>query len=275
MDSSITENPNSIHQELLLDVRGVTLQYKTRENLITATYRVDFQVFNTDRFVLLGPSGCGKSTLLKAVGGYLKPVEGNITLKGREITRPGPDRVMVFQEFDQLLPWKTVKENVMFALISSGRLSKRSAQERTMAYVDMVNLTSFADAYPHMLSGGMKQRVAIARAMAMEPDILLLDEPFAALDALTRRKMQEELLQLAEKTKFTLLFVTHSIEEAIIIGSRILLLSPHPGQVRAEFNAHMHSHNNQGGEAFKALLDKIKHMLFSDEVEEKVDMNRS
>lgn len=275
MDSSITENPNSIHQELLLDVRGVTLQYKTRENLITATYRVDFQVFNTDRFVLLGPSGCGKSTLLKAVGGYLKPVEGNITLKGREITRPGPDRVMVFQEFDQLLPWKTVKENVMFALISSGRLSKRSAQERTMAYVDMVNLTSFADAYPHMLSGGMKQRVAIARAMAMEPDILLLDEPFAALDALTRRKMQEELLQLAEKTKFTLLFVTHSIEEAIIIGSRILLLSPHPGQVRAEFNAHMHSHNNQGGEAFKALLDNIKHMLFSDEVEEKVDMNRS
>lgn len=275
MDSSITENPNSIHQELLLDVRGVTLQYKTRENLITATYRVDFQVFNTDRFVLLGPSGCGKSTLLKAVGGYLKPVEGNITLKGREITRPGPDRVMVFQEFDQLLPWKTVKENVMFALISSGRLSKRSAQERTMAYVDMVNLTSFADAYPHMLSGGMKQRVAIARAMAMEPDILLLDEPFAALDALTRRKMQEELLQLAEKTKFTLLFVTHSIEEAIIIGSRILLLSPHPGQVRAEFNAHMHSHDNQGGEAFKALLDKIKHMLFSDEVEEKVDMNRS
>lgn len=275
MDSSITENPNSIPQELLLDVRGVTLQYKTRENLITATYRVDFQVFNTDRFVLLGPSGCGKSTLLKAVGGYLKPVEGNITLKGREITRPGPDRVMVFQEFDQLLPWKTVKENVMFALISSGRLSKRSAQERTMAYVDMVNLTSFADAYPHMLSGGMKQRVAIARAMAMEPDILLLDEPFAALDALTRRKMQEELLQLAEKTKFTLLFVTHSIEEAIIIGSRILLLSPHPGQVRAEFNAHMHSHDNQGGEAFKALLDKIKHMLFSDEVEEKVDMNRS
>jgi NitT/TauT family transport system ATP-binding protein len=164
----------------LLDVRGVTLQYTTREHLVTATYRVDFQVHQADRFVLLGPSGCGKSTLLKAVGGYLTPVEGEIRLNGRVIRRPGPDRMMVFQEFDQLLPWKTVKRNVTFALTASGLLSGRAAEERAAHYIEKVGLTKFADAFPHTLSGGMKQRVAIARGMAMEPAILLMDEPFAA-----------------------------------------------------------------------------------------------
>ncbi len=255
-------------QEPILNVAGVTLQYKTKESLVTATYKVDFQVFPLERFILLGPSGCGKSTLLKAVGGYLKPVEGMITLKGNEITKPGPDRVIVFQEFDQLLPWKTVKGNILFALTSSGKMSKRAAEEQTMAYIEIVNLTEFAETYPHMLSGGMKQRVAIARAMAMEPDILLLDEPFAALDALTRRKMQEELLQLWEKCGFTLLFVTHSIEEAIIIGSRVLLLSPHPGQVKAELNAEMHGQEDKGNAEFTRLHDKINDILFSDTIEE-------
>ena len=221
----------------LLDVRGVTLQYKTKEHLVTATYRIDFRVYRSDRFVVLGPSGCGKSTLLKAVGGYLLPVEGEIRLKGEAIRRPGPDRMMVFQEFDQLLPWRTVKENVLFPLVSSGRLAGKAAEEKALEYIVKVNLVKFVDSYPHTLSGGMKQRVAIARGMAMEPDILLMDEPFAALDALTRRKMQDELLQLWDDTRFTVVFVTHSIAEAIKIGSRILLLSPHPGQVRAELNS--------------------------------------
>jgi NitT/TauT family transport system ATP-binding protein len=250
----------------LLDVRGVTLQYRTRDHLITATYRVDFQVHRSDRFVLLGPSGCGKSTLLKAVGGFLTPVEGEIRLRGEPIRKPGPDRMIVFQEFDQLLPWKTVKQNVIFALRTGGLLSGKEAEERALQSIDKVGLTRFANAYPHTLSGGMKQRVAIARAMAMEPAILLMDEPFAALDALTRRKMQDELLQLWDDTHFTVLFVTHSIPEAVIVGNRILLLSPLPGQVKAELNSLPRGECDAG--RLKALEDQIHQILFSDHVEE-------
>lgn len=221
----------------MLDVQGVTLQYRTSESIVTATHRVSFQVFPADRFVLLGPSGCGKSSLLKAVAGYLDPVEGQFHLHGRRITGPGPDRMMVFQEFDQLLPWKSVRDNIMFPLLATRRLSRAEARDRANAYIEKVGLSRFGDAYPHTLSGGMKQRVAIARGMAMEPQILLMDEPFAALDALTRRTMQDELLRLWDETRFTVLFVTHSINEAIKVGNRILLLSPHPGQVRAEMDS--------------------------------------
>ncbi|MBL8704040.1 MAG: ABC transporter ATP-binding protein [Rhodospirillales bacterium] len=252
----------------LLDVKDVTLQYKTREHLVTATWRVSFQVHRGDRFVLLGPSGCGKSTLLKGVAGFMRPVEGAIRLNGKQVDRPGPDRMMVFQEFDQLLPWKTVRQNVLFPMLTSGRCSRAEAQDRAQRYIDKVNLTKFADVYPHMLSGGMKQRVAIARAMAMEPDILLMDEPFAALDALTRRKMQEELLRLWDDVRFTVLFVTHSIEEAIIVGSRILVLTPHPGQVRAELNTHGLGAAEADGETFQTLQRKIHDMLFAQRIEE-------
>jgi NitT/TauT family transport system ATP-binding protein len=247
----------------LLELRGVTLQYKTAQHLVTATYRVGFDVYRGDRFILLGPSGCGKSTLLKGIGGFLKPVEGTIRLAGHAVDRPGSDRMMVFQEFDQLMPWKTIRQNVMFPLLASGRCARGEAADRAMAYIEKVGLARFADVYPHMLSGGMKQRVAIARAMAMEPDVLLMDEPFASLDALTRRRMQDELLALWEDIRFTMLFVTHSIEEAVIVGNRILVLSPHPGRVKAELNADGRGAGNDG----VALQNRIHKMLFEEGVE--------
>jgi NitT/TauT family transport system ATP-binding protein len=246
-------------RDSLLAVQGVTLQYRSDDRLITATYRVSLEVRRSDRFIVLGPSGCGKSTLLKAIGGYLSPVEGRILLNGTAVSAPGPDRAFVFQEFDQLLPWKTVRDNITFALTASGTLAVRPAVERAMHYIEKVGLTKFASSYPHTLSGGMKQRVAIARAMAMEPEILLMDEPFAALDALTREKMQEELLQLWEDTKFTVLFVTHSIPEAIRIGNRILLLSAHPGQAKAEINSPGSDTRDADG---KLLSTRIEEILF-------------
>jgi sulfonate transport system ATP-binding protein len=221
----------------LLAVDGVTLQYTSGTQTVTAAHRVTFNVDRSERFIILGPSGCGKSTILKAVGGYVKAAEGSILLNGKPVVVPGPDRVFVFQEFDQLLPWKTVKDNITFALTASRTLPRREAEDRALTFIDKVNLTQFANTYPHTLSGGMKQRVAIARAMAMGPEILLMDEPFAALDALTRARMQEELLRLCDESKFTVLFVTHSIPEAIRIGTRILLLTTHPGRVKAELDA--------------------------------------
>ena len=250
----------------VVEVRGVTLQYKTSDHLVTATYRVDFSVLRSDRFVLLGPSGCGKSTLLKAIGGYMHPTEGSVRLNGREVGRPGPDRMMVFQEFDQLLPWKTVLQNVMFPLVTSGKFERDAAREKALALIAKVNLTKFCDSYPHTLSGGMKQRVAIARGMAMEPDVLLMDEPFAALDALTRVRMQDELLALWDEIKFTVIFVTHSIPEAVKIGNRILLLTPHPGQVKAEINSVPRAKGDAA--ASVELGQKIHAMLFADEIED-------
>ena len=246
----------------LLNVDAVTLRYKTPTTLVTATERVSFTVNTSDRLVLLGPSGCGKSTLLKAVGGYMTPSEGRISINGRAVTEPGADRMMVFQEFDQLLPWKSVLENVVFPLTVARRMSRGEALERARAYVEKVHLTKFADSLPHELSGGMKQRVAIARGMAMEPDILLMDEPFAALDALTRRQMQDELLHLWSETRFTVLFVTHSIAEAIKVGSRILLLSPLPGRVKAEVK-NVDRVSAEDGSAAR-LEAEINRVLFSE-----------
>lgn len=250
------------HSERLLAIDAVSLEYRSGARIVRATHQVSFDVYGSDRFVLLGPSGCGKSTLLKAIAGFIEPVSGSITLDGQTVRGPGPDRIVVFQEFDQLPPWKTVVENVAFPLRAAAKLSRAEARERALHYLDKVGLSTFADAYPHTLSGGMKQRVAIARALAMQPRVLLMDEPFAALDALTRRKMQEELLRLWDEFRFTLLFVTHSIEEALVVGNRILLLSPHPGRVRAELNSHEHSLENVDTGDFRDNVARIHHLLF-------------
>ncbi|UTY57650.1 ABC transporter ATP-binding protein [Massilia sp. erpn] len=253
--------PSSI-AEPLLRARNVTLEYRSEGRVLRATDSVSFEIYGGDRFVLLGPSGCGKSSLLKAAGGFVAPAAGSISVGGQVVRGPGPQRMAVFQEFDQLPPWKTVKQNVMFPLLASGCAKRHEAEERALHWIAKVGLDGFADAYPHTLSGGMKQRVAIARALAMEPEVLLMDEPFAALDALTRRKMQEELGRLWEEARFTLLFVTHSIEEALVVGNRILLLSPHPGRVRAEINSHQFDLNSAGSAEFQAASQRIHKLLF-------------
>jgi NitT/TauT family transport system ATP-binding protein len=265
--SGVEEKSRAGAMAPLLAVDNVTLQYKTEDHLVTATWRVGFEVFAGERFVVLGPSGCGKSTLLKAVAGFMAPVEGTIRLAGRPIDRPGSDRMMVFQEFDQLLPWKTVLGNVMFPLLVNHRMRRLNAKAHARQLLAKVNLTRFEHVFPHMLSGGMKQRVAIARALAMEPKVLLMDEPFAALDALTRRKMQEELVALWNDVRFTVIFVTHSIEEALLIGSRILVLSPHPGRVKAELNTHHLGFSKLGTPAFEELHRRIHDLLFADKIE--------
>ena len=216
-----------------LQVERVSIQYAVDSRVTTAVEDVSFSVQPGEKFIILGPSGCGKSTLLKAIAGFVPLSAGEIRLDGQPLRGPGPDRVVVFQEFDQLLPWKTVLDNVVYPLQVTGQ-ARRPAEARARAtrFVDLVGLAEFKDAYPHTLSGGMKQRAAIARSLALEPRILLMDEPFASLDALTRGHMQQELNAIWRQTGVTILFVTHSIEEAVVLGARILVMSPRPGRVR-------------------------------------------
>lgn len=247
----------------LLRVENVTLQYRAEGSVVTAARHVSFTVDRSDRLVLLGPSGCGKSTLLKALGGFIRPAEGTITLRGRLVRGPGPDRMFVFQEFEQLLPWKTVLQNVVFVLTAAVGMGYQEAEARAALYLHKVGLTQFATAYPHMLSGGMKQRAAIARCLAASPEVILMDEPFAALDALTRERMQQELLRLWENSRFTMVFVTHSITEALRLGNRILLLSPHPGRVVGEIA--VPPDLPDGSPEFLSLQNRIHAQLFRDE----------
>jgi len=216
----------------LLRVREVALTYETPEGAFTAVDGVSLTVREGERFVLFGPSGCGKSTLLQAMAGFLQPARGSIELDGQPVHGPGPDRVVVFQEFDQLLPWRTVLGNVAYPLRIARGMADAQARAEALRFVRLVGLEDFAQAHPHQLSGGMKQRVAIARSLALSPRMLLMDEPFASLDALTRHRLQEDLLALLQSARTTLLFVTHSVEEAVLLGDRILVLTSTPGKVR-------------------------------------------
>ncbi|MEI9888688.1 MAG: ABC transporter ATP-binding protein [Rhizomicrobium sp.] len=219
----------------LLKVEAATIQYETADAVIVAVWRVSFEVERGERLMILGRSGCGKSTLLKAIGGYLIPVEGSIALDGAAVTRPGPDRMIVWQDTDQLLPWKTVRQNVLYPMQLSG-VPRAEAQARADQFIAMVGLARAAEQYPHQLSGGMKMRVAVARGLAMRPAVLLMDEPFAALDALTRENMQHELLRLQQETGSTIVFVTHDVHEAALLGTRVIVLSPFPGQIKANLD---------------------------------------
>ncbi len=247
----------------LLTLDRVSISYPTRDGILTAVEDVSFALSAGERLVLLGPSGCGKSTLLRAVGGFLKPSSGEIRMDGRPIGAPGPERMTVFQEFDQLLPWRTVLGNVRYALERGKSLPRREAETVARGWLERVGLSKFVDTFPHTLSGGMKQRVAIARAFALEPALLLMDEPFAALDALTRRQMQDELLKLCEETGSTALFVTHGIDEALRLGTRLLALTPHPGRLAATFDVPPES-RIRGTAGFTGLEQRIQQAVFAD-----------
>ena len=214
----------------LLIVDHVRLGYAVDGWTNVAVEEVSFEIRRGEKIILLGPSGCGKSTLLKAIAGFIEPVGGRISIKGHELVRPGPDRAVVFQEFDQLFPWRTVSDNVAYALRVTGK-EKREAEGAAGRFIEMTGLSQAADRYPHQLSGGMKQRVAIARALALEPLMLLMDEPFGSLDAQTRSRLQGELNEIATRTGVTILFVTHSIQEALLIGHRIVVLGQSPSKV--------------------------------------------
>ena len=209
-------------------VRDAKQKGATQE--FTAVQDLDFTVREGEFLTLVGPSGCGKSTLLDLLGGLTTTTRGRILIDGKEIKGPGLDRGIVFQQY-ALFPWKTARGNIEFGLEAKG-IPKREWKEQADHFLNLVGLIDFADRYPHELSGGMKQRVAIARSLAFNPDVLLMDEPFAALDAQTRESLQSELLRIWEQTKKTIIFITHGIDEAVYLGERVVVLSPGPGMVK-------------------------------------------
>jgi NitT/TauT family transport system ATP-binding protein len=213
-----------------ISVRGVGKVFPTRGAPVTALEDVSFDVHSGEFLVIVGPSGCGKSTLLDLLGGLTRPSSGQILLDGTPVTGPGLDRGVVFQQY-ALFPWRTTLSNVEFGLEARG-LSRRERVARARYFLDLVGLSGFHDRYPHELSGGMKQRVAIARSLAFDPDVLLMDEPFAALDAQTRDGLQDELLRIWEKTGKTVVFITHGIEEAVYLGQRVAVMTSRPGRIK-------------------------------------------
>lgn len=218
-------------EQPLLSVAGVSLGYKRGKNVVQAVKSISFDVNKGERLVLLGPSGCGKTTLLRAIAGFMQPLGGKVLVGGKEVDQPGPDRAVVFQEFDQLLPWRKVLSNVSFPLMVNG-CSKAEAKDIAVEYLNIMGLSSAINLYPHELSGGMKQRVAIARAMSLKPTVLLMDEPFGALDAQTRARLQVQLRDITREANTTLIFVTHSITEAIVVGTKIVMLTQAPSIIQ-------------------------------------------
>ena len=218
----------------IVQVSDMSVAYRMsggRQQLI-ALRDVSLDIYPGEFIAVLGPSGCGKTTLLSTIAGVVMPSAGNVLMNGKQITGPGPDRAVVFQDY-ALMPWRNVRSNVRFGLqFHKGKLTKAQLEERIDRYIELVGLKGFEKSYPYQLSGGMQQRVGIARALACEPEVLLADEPFGAVDAMTREAMQEELEVIIAKTGQTVLFITHSIDEAITLADRIVVVSHRPGCIR-------------------------------------------
>lgn len=231
----------------------------SKDNTVTALKNVNFEVKEGEFAVILGPSGCGKSTLLYLIAGFEKPTNGTITLDDKIITKPDSDRGFVFQDF-ALYPWRTVLKNVTFGL-EMKKIQKEKAEKEAKKYINMVGLDGFEHAYPHTLSGGMKQRVGIARALVYHPEVLLMDEPFGALDAQTRKHMQMELEKIWEQTKKTVVFVTHSVIEAVYLADKVFVMTARPGTIKGVVNVDLPRPRNYTDEKFLHVREKILNLL--------------
>jgi NitT/TauT family transport system ATP-binding protein len=216
-----------------IEVRDVSLVYETPSGRVPGVDGVSFDMQQSEFLCLLGPSGCGKTTLLNIIAGFLQPSAGEIRIGGNKVAGQGTDRGVVFQDFAQLFPWRTALGNVCFGLEMKG-MGKTEREGIALEQLRLVKLEKFAQSYPHHLSGGMQQRVAIARALAYNPSVLLMDEPFAALDALTRDDMQRLLADVWRETRKTVIYVTHNVAEAVYLADRVIVMTSHPGKVKAE-----------------------------------------
>ncbi|WP_431322947.1 taurine ABC transporter ATP-binding protein [Rhizobium sp. YTU87027] len=258
----------------MLKVDHASVYFRTRDgNTVHALDRVSLDISDNSFVVALGASGCGKSTLLNAIAGFLPLSSGTITLDGRPVTRPGAERGVVFQK-DTLLPWKSVLDNVALGLQFAG-VQGAARRARAKELLSLVGLKDFAMAFPYELSGGMRQRVGIARALATDPEVLLMDEPFGALDSLTREQMQELLVSVWKATKKRIFFITHSIEEALFLGTQVVVMSPRPGRIVARFDLDFVQQFARTGDArliktapeFASLREEIRSILHgSDEI---------
>lgn len=220
----------------ILKISSLTKTYYTQKKSRTILKNINLTVNKSDFLCVLGPSGCGKSTLIRCIAGF-EEYEGEVICSGKKVTKPGTDRIMVFQDFNQLYPWKTVEKNIQYPLKIQGIKDKDKLREITDDVLKKVDLDGRQKNYPHELSGGMKQRVAIAKALAMNPEIILMDEPFAALDAMTRNKLLEELQRIHRETGITVIFITHNIQEAIVLGTRVLVMDKNGNIIIDENNS--------------------------------------
>lgn len=239
----------------LIEVEEVSKRYMQGEAPFRALERVSLSIEKGEFICLLGPSGCGKTTLLNALAGFEQVDSGRITIDGKPVESPSPHYVTIFQHYG-LLPWKSVEKNVMLGLLAK-KWSRQSAAKAAASYLKLVGLEQWKDLRPGQLSGGMQQRVAIARALAVKPEILFMDEPFAALDAITRLKLQDDIRRIAQEEQITVIFVTHDIEEAVALADRIIVMTPNPGKIKKILPAPPGKHRDRTSEDFLAVRDKV------------------